>query len=199
MFAGLKIKIRHKHGKKAANRNEETMTAVLGGRLRLVSDCAGLADEIAAIVEPAFKAKYGSGSGEVKIIADLRAQGDALVELAALLDGEVAGYAMFSRLGVDPADRKIAALAPVAAKIGLQKSGVGSALIAEGHAQLRSLGYQAVAVLGDPAYYGRFGYSAALGRKLTSPFAGSHFQALELKPGALDGGSWAVRYPRAFD
>lgn len=175
------------------------MTDAFGGRLRLVSDCAALTDDIAAIVEPAFKAKYGSGAGEVKIIADLRAHGDVVVELAAVLDGEVAGYAMFSRLDVQPGDRKMAALAPVAAKIGLQKSGIGGALIREGHARLQSLNYQAVAVLGDPEYYGRFGYTVALGRKLKSPFAGSHFQAVELESGALEGGAWEIRYARAFD
>ena len=150
------------------------------------------------MVEAAFKRQFGSGAGEAQLIADLRADGDVAVELAALSDDEVVGYAMFSRLSAEPANRTIAALAPVAAKIGRQKSGVGSALIAEGHRRLRALGYQAVAVLGDPNYYHRFGYSLELGCKLESPYAGSHFQAIELEPKALEGGPWRIAYPRAF-
>ncbi|MBI3678712.1 MAG: N-acetyltransferase [Proteobacteria bacterium] len=174
------------------------MTKVPAGRLSLVCDCAGLADEIAAMVEAAFKLQFGSGAGEARLIADLRADGDVAVELAALLDREVVGYAMFSRLRSEPANRTIAALAPVAAKIGRQKSGIGSVLIAEGHRRLRAVGYQAVAVLGDPDYYRRFGYSLELGRKLKSAYTGEHFQAVELEPQALDGGPWCLSYPPAF-
>lgn len=168
------------------------------GRLRLVSDCTPLASEIARLVEAAFRQEYGTGADEARLIAGLRTDGDVAVELAALQGDEVVGFVMFSRLKAAPADRRVAALAPVAAKIGLQKKGIGSALIEEGHRRLRALGYHAVAVLGDPAYYRRFGYTLELGRKFECPYAGDHFQAVELVPQTLDGGPWQLTYSRAF-
>ncbi len=121
-----------------------------------------------------------------------------MAELAALSGGMVVGHAMFSRLAAEPATVAMAALAPVAAKVGQQGRGIGSALIREGHRLCAARGIGVVAVLGDPAYYSRFGYSAALGQRLESPYAGPHFQALELVQGALDGGPFRISYPKAF-
>ena len=53
-------------------------------------------------------------------------------------------------------------------------------------------------VLGDPAYYPRFGFSAAQARHLQAPFSGETFMALTLRPGTLDGVGRVV-YPPAFD
>jgi putative acetyltransferase len=55
-----------------------------------------------------------------------------------------------------------------------------------------------VIVLGHPAYYPRFGFSAKLAEPLASPYAGEAFMALELVPGALAGVSGEVRYPPPF-
>jgi putative acetyltransferase len=157
-----------------------------------------LAGEIAAVTRAAFEAKYGSGEGEVRLIARLRADGDVVVELAALEAGAVIGHVMFSRLTVDPPNRKIGALAPVSARIGRQRGGVGSALIREGLARCAAQGYDVVAVMGDPDYYRRFGFTREAAASLRSDYSGGHYQALELRPGALTGGPWRVTYPRAF-
>jgi putative acetyltransferase len=39
-----------------------------------------------------------------------------------------------------------------------QRAGVGKALIGEGLRRLRSMGASGCVLLGDPAYYGRFGF-----------------------------------------
>jgi len=52
--------------------------------------------------------------------------------------------------------------------------------------------------MGHPAYYPRFGFSAAQARLLASPFPPEAYMALELIPGALDGIRGKVRYPAAF-
>src|SRR5690606_41926034 len=49
----------------------------------------------------------------------------------------------------------------------------------------RQAGVEAVVVLGHPAYYPRFGFSAAAAEVLAAPFSGPAFMALELAPGAL--------------
>jgi putative acetyltransferase len=60
------------------------------------------------------------------------------------------------------------------------------------------MGIDLVVVLGDPAYYGRFGFSRLLARLLETPYAGDGLQALELKTGTLSKRSWSVTYPAAF-
>lgn len=174
------------------------MTIRHSSSFSVTENCAALAGEIAAATRAAFEAKYGSGEGEVRLIARLRADGDVVVELAALEAGEAIGHAIFSRLTVDPPNRKIAALAPVSARIDSQHRGVGSALIRQGLARCAAQGYDAVAVLGDPDYYRRFGFAREAAASLRSDYSGEHYQALELRPGSLTGGPWRVTYPRAF-
>lgn len=164
----------------------------------IVTNAADHAGEIAAITREAFARKYGSGDTEVAIIDRLRADGDVVVELAALEDGAVIGHAMFSRAAVAPSTIKVAALGPVCARIDRQKSGIGSALIREGLARCQALGFDAVVLLGDPDYYKRFGFTRRAARVFESEYAGPHFQACELKDGALAGGVWRFTYPAAF-
>ena len=61
----------------------------------------------------------------------------------------------------------------------------------------REGGWAAVFVLGDPAYYGRFGFSADAARGYASPYAGEHFLALLLGPEPLPGVG-AVVHPAPF-
>jgi putative acetyltransferase len=174
------------------------MTDAQSGKFAIVDDCAAWAPEIAGITLAAFEKQYGSGTGEVALIPALRADGDVLFELVALEVGVVVGHAMFSRLRVEPATRKIAALGPICAAVDRQRSGIGAALIREGLARCAALGFDAVALLGDPEYYKRFGFTPGAALVLESEFSGPHFQALELREGVLAGGPWKVAYPRAF-
>ena len=162
----------------------------------IVTDCAAHADGIAAVTRAAFEKEYGSGDGEVALIAQLRADGDVAVELAALEDGAVVGRVLFSTLTVEPATIRVAALAPVSARIDRQRSGIGSALIREGLARCKALGFDSVAVLGDPGYYSRFGFTLDATRSLECEYSGDHFQALDMNARAL--GRWKLVYPRAF-
>jgi putative acetyltransferase len=164
----------------------------------IVTDCASHADAIAAVTRAAFEKEYGSGDGEVKIIDLLRADGDVAVELAAAEGGAVVGHAMFSRTAVAPATIKVAALGPICARIDRQKDGIGSALIEEGLARCKALGFDAVVLLGDPEYYKRFGFTRRAARQFECEYAGPHFQALELIGGTLAGGPWKLTYPAAF-
>ena len=109
------------------------------------------------------------------------------------------GHILFSHLPIVAASGVIAgaALAPVAVLPPFQRQGIGSALIHAGLRDCAELGSEAVVVLGHPAYYPRFGFSATLAQRLAAPFSGPAFMALELVPLALsDGGT--MRYPAAF-
>jgi putative acetyltransferase len=91
-----------------------------------------------------------------------------------------------------------AALAPLAVRPGLQRAGVGSALVRTGLQSIPEFGAHGVLVLGDPAYYGRFGFSAETAAKVTAPFTGHPaFQAIEIEAGAF-AEPLSIAYPDAF-
>jgi len=137
---------------------------------------------------------------EPELVARLRDDGVVIIALVAEADGRIAGHIVLSRLAtqVDGCAVEAAALAPLAVRPERQRCGIGSRLVAAAIAQARRAGIAAVIVLGDPHYYGRFGFSSDLAGKLASPFAGSAFMAVELVPNALAGARGCVRYPRAF-
>ncbi|MGE0596809.1 MAG: GNAT family N-acetyltransferase [Hyphomonadaceae bacterium] len=149
---------------------------------------------IRAVVRHAF-----GQADEADLVDQLRADGDALVELVAASGFALQGHILYSPLVIERDGEEIAAaaLAPVAVLPGVQRSGLGKALIEAGNARCGALGMQAIIVLGHPAYYPRFGFSAAAAESLNAPFSGPAFMALELRPGALRAGG-RVRYAKAF-
>jgi predicted N-acetyltransferase YhbS len=66
-------------------------------------------------------------------------------------------------------------------------------------ARARLAGHGAILLVGNEAYYGRFGFSAALTGELRMPgfYERDRLLALELKPGALAGARGAIRAARA--
>lgn len=147
---------------------------------------------IAAVVEAAF-----GQPAEARLVERLRADGDALFELVAVEADAVVGHILFSRLWADRYEM-FAALAPLAVRPDLQKTGLGSALVRAGLESAKEFGAHGVIVLGHPAYYPRFGFSAETAAKVSSPYAGQPaFMAVALEPGAFDA-PMTVAYPDAF-
>lgn len=163
-------------------------------RFTIVTDVRGLEDGISGLIRAAF----GGQDDEAILVRQLRTEGAMLVELAAVADGVPVGHIAFSRLATQPKFLALVALAPLSVTPARQGRGIGSALARAGLEACRTQGIAAVAVLGDPAYYGRFGFTLEAARMLDSAYSGPHFQALALTPGALSGGPWTVRYPAAF-
>jgi len=79
-------------------------------------------------------------------------------------------------------------LGPVAVKACCRGRGIGAALVRQAIETARRLGHRAVILVGDPAYYSRFGFSSekAMALKLPGPFERHRLLTLELVPGALD-------------
>lgn len=149
---------------------------------------------IASVVDAAF-----GGTGESRLVRALREAGLAAIDLIAVEEA-VVGHVLFSRLEVtiDGRSLKSLALAPVGVRPDRQRRGIGRALIRAGLDRARAEGWEAVVVLGDPAYYPQFGFSAAQARHLEAPYSGAAFMALALQAGALDGRAGRVVYPPAF-
>ena len=134
-------------------------------------------------IDALLRAAFG-GTDEARLVANLREAGDLPVSLLATAGGAILGHIALSPLA---AERPALALAPVAVTPGAQGRGIGAALVREA---LARAGGAAVVVLGDPAYYGRFGFRPA---DLASPYAGPHLMIRgDLPPGS------AIRHAPAF-
>lgn len=86
-------------------------------------------------------------------------------------------------------------LGPVAVAADCRNRGIGAALIARCLREARRRGHGAVILVGDPPYYGRFGFTAekTAALRLPGPFERRRLLALELAPAALDGAHGLIR------
>ena len=110
-----------------------------------------------------------TGDEDVAIVLAVRDEPDAFALVA--LDGDdVVGHVQFSPAAIG--DTPVLALGPIGVLPERQGEGVGGALVRRGLGEARSRGAVAVILLGDPAYYGRFGFAPALPLGLRNPFAG---------------------------
>ena len=123
-----------------------------------------------------------------------------LLSLVARLDGDLVGHVAFSRVVVDDPGGPAGAvsLAPVAVQPDLQNRGVGSELIETGLDMLQDRGEAVVLVVGNPAYYTRFGFSCAAGERYPNEYSGPHFMAM-LLTGPDSAPQGPVTYPDAFE
>jgi len=119
-------------------------------------------------------------AGEATLVDRLIADGDVVLELVAEKDGRIVGHILFSRLTVLENGRNFSAvaLAPLAVDPDLHSEGIGSALVREAHERLKLSGEKLSVVLGDPAYYGRFGYGRSGAEKFESDYQCEALQAL---------------------
>lgn len=132
------------------------------------------AGAITAVLVAAF-----GGPVEANLVARLRADGDLALPLVAERAAEIVGHVAFTALAFDPPqDLKAWALAPLAVAPAVQNQGIGAALVHAGLLRARQAEIGFVAVLGEPAYYERFGFRAELARGLEVPWAGPHFMGL---------------------
>ena len=82
-------------------------------------------------------------------------------------------------------------LGPLAVKPELQGAGLGKAMMREALWRAACHGHGAILLVGDAAYYARFGFGTSLTRDLAmpGPVERERFLAIELREGALDGAS----------
>lgn len=115
-------------------------------------------DAIRTLTETAFRTAPHADGTEHVIIDRLRA-GDVLtLSLVAEVDGEIVGHVAFSPVTVSDGSIDWYGLGPISVAPGRQGEGIGSGLVREGLERLKVLGAAGCVLLGDPAYYGRFGF-----------------------------------------
>ena len=92
------------------------------------------------------------------LLRNLLSDAAVAISLVATIDSQITGHVLFTRCGVAGSSVKTALLGPLAVAPASQRQGVGTALVTAGLQRLEEEGVTLVCVLGDPAYYGRFGF-----------------------------------------
>ena len=118
---------------------------------------------IAAVIARAFSGVEYSDKTEPMLVEKLRASGDLAVSLVAVDGNALIGHVAFSRITVAGTHYRWFGLAPVSVEPDHQGLGIGSALIRAGLERLRLQGAAGCVVLGNPAYYRRFGFERSDG------------------------------------
>jgi len=135
---------------------------------------------------------------EARLVDLLREAGNLSISLVAEIHGDVIGHVAFSPVRV-ASGRVGAGLAPVAVLPSHRRQGVAALLVHAGLAECRSAGLRWAVVLGDPAYYSRFGFEPAPGFGLSDEYGGgTAFQVIALVAGGVPSGNGLVRYAPQF-
>lgn len=132
---------------------------------------------------------------ETRLVERLRSDGDAVMSLVAEVEGRIAAYVMYSKM---TAPFRALGLGPVATATAARKQGLASALIVEGLGRARASGWEACFVLGNPRFYGRFGFSVELARGFDCAYAGPSFMAMGLQEAGMPARTGRVVYAKAF-
>jgi len=137
-----------------------------------------------AVHSEAFRRETGVTPVEAPLVDELRAEGDliTLLSLVAVHEGAVVGHVCCSRARLGGDTEAAVGLGPLGVRPAHQGDGVGSALM---HAVLGAAdarGHGLVVLLGEPAYYSRFGFRPASDLSITAPDPqwGRYFQARTL-------------------
>jgi putative acetyltransferase len=122
----------------------------------------------------------------------------ARLSLVAVVDGEVAGHVVATRATIEPRGVPVLGLGPLGVLPRWQRKGVGTALVHAVLAAAEARDETLVGLLGEPAYYGRFGFVTAVevGVVPPDPAWGRHFQVRSLV-GPVPTGRF--RYAAPFD
>lgn len=135
---------------------------------------------------------------EADLVQALHDDCDSEVSLIAKDGGKVVGHVLLSRMKVegDGRDYRAVALGPVAVLPERQREGIGGTLIEESLKRAKELGCELAFVLGEPAYYQRFGFDPKTAAPFASPYSGEFFMAKSF--GATLPSSGTATYASAF-
>jgi putative acetyltransferase len=139
--------------------------------------------------------------GEARLVAQLAIDGDLV--LAMVADDEAAGIvgmvaASRMRVDADGAELAAVAIAPLAVAVEHRRTGIAELLVDAAIERLRTGGATLAFVLGEPGYYGRFGFRAESASGFASPYAGPFLLAMRLNEGRCIKAPGAALHAQAF-
>ena len=154
----------------------------------------GDAETIRELTARAFDGLSYSDGSEPAIVDRLRADGDLTLSLVAEDENAILGHIAFSPVTITDGAADWFGLGPVGVLPSHQRDGIGSALVRRGIVDMRARGTKGIMLLGDPAYYTRFGFAHDPRLAYPGP-PPEYFQYLRLD-GLMPQGT--VRYAPAF-
>ncbi|WP_429157190.1 GNAT family N-acetyltransferase [Aeromonas veronii] len=119
-------------------------------------------DAIEALTVAAFLNAPHTDHNEQRIVLALRQAGALSLSLVAELEGQVVGHLCFSPVTISDGSERWYGLGPISVSPELHGKGIGSHLMKAGLAELKRKGAAGCVVLGDPGFYGRFGFGQNL-------------------------------------
>lgn len=133
--------------------------------MRIRSESESDIAAISRVITEALRLLAQSTGTEAGIVDRLRAEDAFLLSLVAEEDGTVIGYLAASPARIGKQDGW-GLIGPLAVSPARHRQGIGSALMAEALRRLRG-SCRGAALVGDPAYYRRFGFRAYPGLGVT--------------------------------
>jgi len=150
---------------------------------------------IEALTTAAFLDAPHTDHTEQFIVNALRRAQQLSVSLVAQEDGVIVGHVAVSPVTISDGSPRWYGLGPISVAPDRQGQGIGSRLMHAALDALRQRGAAGCVVLGDPAYYGRFGFAANPGVILPD-VPPEYFQTVSFDGSTPSG---TVRYHDAFN
>lgn len=144
------------------------------------------------VTREAFWNLHGPGCNEHYLLHTMRSAPDFVTELDKVAEqaGKIVGHIAYARCtvaGDDGRKHEVLSFGPLSILPAFQRKGIGSRLVKETLEEAKELGYTAVLIYGDPAFYGRLGFLPAAHFHIAT--ADDNYmlalQAVELAPNAL--------------
>jgi predicted N-acetyltransferase YhbS len=158
IVVGTEHRLADEESSKAMLRAVENSGQPKGGDVLIRPEAPDDCDSMRDILIAAFANHPYSHQTEHLIVEGLRADDSLTVSLVAEVDGNVVGRIAFSPVKIGGKDHGWLALGPVAVLSPFQRRGIGQAPVNEGLKTIRDLGAQGCVLVGDPAFYNRFGF-----------------------------------------
>lgn len=113
---------------------------------------------IRAVTEDAFRFHPHSRQTEAQVVESLRRAGAMSLSLVAFQGRRLVGHLTFAPVRISGGAPGWHSLGPLSVAPDVQGAGVGTTLVWHGLRTLRQQGAAGSVVLGEPAYFGRFGF-----------------------------------------
>ncbi len=137
----------------------------MDGELDIRDERTADVDDVDRLVAEAFVGR----PNEVALVRGLRAAADPTISRVAVSGATIVGHVMVSPLTLEGSDARVVGLAPLSVTPSCQGRGVGSTLATDILEVAHKAGASMVVVLGDFAYYARFGFEPAADHGVDPP------------------------------
>jgi putative acetyltransferase len=185
-------------GRATPHRLEAVRAGAPTAAVRIRPEAPGDREAIRAVEFAAFEndphRAPGSPPVEHRIVDALRDAGALALSLVAEGDDGVVGHVAFSPVRIDARQVGWFGLGPVAVRPDRQGRGIGATLIRHGIEAMRDRGARGLVLVGEPAYYHRFGFRACPGL-MVEGVPPEYFMCLPFGPPPPRGG---LTYHEAF-